>query len=55
MKAYGKRKSDDECCPGHTKYPGPGKPHGRKTAQDKLANKARKAKIRHTKIELDDL
>jgi len=52
MKAYGVRKRDDECCPGHSKYPLPGKPHGRKSKQQKAADKSRKAKVRHVKIDI---
>lgn len=53
MKALGKRKQDDECCPGHAKYPTSGKPHGHRSKQEKTANKSRKAKIRQQKIDLE--
>ena len=51
----GVRKKDDDCCPGHAKYPSTsaeiGKPGRRKSgASNKAADKARKAKVRQEPI-----
>jgi hypothetical protein len=59
MKAMGVRKKDDDCCPGHAKYPSTsaeiGKPGRRKSgASNKAADKARKAKVRKKPIDLGD-
>ncbi len=55
----GVRKKDDDCCPGHAKYPSTsaeiGKPGRRKSgASNKAADKARKAKVRKKPIDLGD-
>jgi hypothetical protein len=50
MKAYGIRKKDDDCCPGHAKYGNPGNKRARKKSKDK----PRKAKERQKKINLED-
>lgn len=54
MKAYGVRKADDNCCPGHSKYGNPSQPAGsqRRAKRSKSKEKARKAKMRKFKIEL---
>jgi hypothetical protein len=58
MKAMGVRKKDDDCCPGHAKYPSTsaeiGKPGRRKRGSNKSADKARKAKVRKKPIDLGD-
>jgi len=52
MKAYGVRKKDDDCCPGHSKYGVASAECGsqRRGKRSKNKDKARKAKMRQLTI-----
>lgn len=55
MKAYGIRKKDNDCCPGHAKYgvrglTAKGIKRSRNKPNRRLVNKSRKAKVRQEKI-----
>ena len=55
MKAYGIRKRDDDCCPGHAKYGQRGLTmKGIKRPRVFAKDKPRKAKMRQEKIDLED-
>jgi hypothetical protein len=58
MKAYGIRKRDNDCCPGHAKYgvrglTAFGVKRSRNRPHRKLRDKSRKAKMRQAKIEIE--